>query len=123
LSLSRRQAAALTVFRRPADRADGPTFPSPWAARAFALSAAAQQRGVFTLGEWASELGNALARQPLAEALNPDAYWHAWLAALEGLLVEKGVAAAGELARLRDAWRAAAEATPHGEPIELPRQV
>ena len=46
----------------------------------------------------------------------------AWLAALERLLIAKGVASGAELRDLAEAWRAAAEATPHGQPIVLDRE-
>ena len=39
--------------------------------------------------------------------------------ALERLIAEKGVVDATTLTRYRDAWERAADATPHGEPIEL----
>jgi hypothetical protein len=42
-----------------------------------------------------------------------------WLAALEGLIVEKGAADRVALDARRAAWARAAEATPHGEPILL----
>ena len=48
-----------------------------------------------------------------------DTYYRHWLAALERIVAEKGVATRDTLARTRDAWDHAAERTPHGEPIEL----
>ncbi|MEK9720896.1 MAG: nitrile hydratase accessory protein, partial [Quisquiliibacterium sp.] len=42
-----------------------------------------------------------------------------WLAALERLLIDKGVVMPLKLTSLRQAWRAAAERTPHGQPIVL----
>ena len=54
------------------------------------------------------------------DAADPEAYWRAWLAALED---DPGARAAlptpSELLDLKEAWRRAAEATPHGQPIEL----
>ncbi len=50
----------------------------------------------------------------------PEAYWRAWLAALEEMLAQKRVATHADLADLKEAWREAAERTPHGEPIVLP---
>jgi nitrile hydratase accessory protein len=121
--LSERRPAAAAPAAETLGARDGPAFPTPWAARVFGLALAAQECGLFAAREWAEALGAALTRQPLNEALEPDAYWRAWLAALERLLAEKGVAAPGELAHFRDAWREAAAATPHGAPIELRRSL
>ena len=99
--------------------ADGPVFPAPWAARAFALAVALNERGLFTWSEWSERLGAALARSG-EDHSEPEAYWRAWLAALEAILAAKQLARAADLAVLQDAWRRAAEATPHGQPIELP---
>ena len=48
-----------------------------------------------------------------------DTYYDHWLAALERLLLDKGIAQPLALTALRQAWRVAAETTPHGEPIVL----
>jgi hypothetical protein len=81
------------------------------------MSVSLRERGVFNEGEWAQGLGAEIALGP-AEAGN-EAYFNAWLRALEKLLVAKGVATEGQLHELAEAWRAAAEATPHGQPILL----
>ncbi len=46
-------------------------------------------------------------------------YFQCWLAALEKIVVAKGAAKAGEIEGLTKAWLAAAETTPHGQPILL----
>jgi nitrile hydratase accessory protein len=101
-------------------RHDGeePSFPAPWTARSFALAIALQERGAFTAGEWAEALGAALRRSP-DDPADPETYWRAWLAALEDMLERKQVARPGDLPALQEAWRRAAETTPHGQPIEL----
>ncbi|HEX5876990.1 MAG TPA: nitrile hydratase accessory protein, partial [Actinomycetota bacterium] len=45
-----------------------------------------------------------------------------WLAALERLIADKRLSDPAELARYRDAWKRAADRTPHGTPIELEPQ-
>ncbi len=99
--------------------ADGPVFPAPWAARAFALAVALNERGVFTWDEWSRSLGPKVAVETAADPADPEAYWRAWLSALETVLADKQVAAGTDLLDLKEAWRAAAERTPHGQPIEL----
>lgn len=96
----------------------GPVFPAPWAARAFAFTLAAHERGLFTWREWTEALGREIAEGG-ADAADPEGYWRCWLSALERLIEAKAVADAGELDALREAWREAAEATPHGQPIGL----
>jgi nitrile hydratase accessory protein len=97
---------------------EAPPFDEPWQAQAFALAVSLSGRGLFTWSEWTRALGAEIAAGP-AEAGN-EAYFLAWLAALEKVLIAKGVATGGELRELAQAWRDAAEATPHGQPITLP---
>lgn len=100
---------------------DGPVFPAPWAARAFALAVSLNERGVFGWDEWSETLGPKVAEEARADPADPQAYWRAWLAALEAVLLSKGLASSADLSGLREAWREAAEHTPHGRPIELHR--
>jgi nitrile hydratase accessory protein len=96
---------------------DAPAFDEPWQAQVFALAVSLSERGLFTWSEWTRALGAEIAAGP-AEAGN-EPYFLAWLGALEKLLIAKGVASGEELRDLVEAWRAAAEATPHGRPILL----
>jgi nitrile hydratase accessory protein len=98
----------------------GPVFREPWEAQAFAIALALQQRGLFTWGEWATALGEEIKRaQRAGDPDTGDTYYRHWLATLERLVREKGVASEETLMRYRDAWDRAAERTPHGAPIEL----
>ena len=98
----------------------GPVFREPWEAQAFAMTLALYRRGLFTWPEWAAALA---AEIKLAQAAGDpdrgDTYYRHWLAALERLVAERGIADPPGLARYRDAWEHAAERTPHGIPIEL----
>jgi nitrile hydratase accessory protein len=98
----------------------GPVFREPWEAQAFAMVVALNERGLFTWSEWAAALGAEIKRAQSAG--DPDlgtTYYRHWLAALERLVAQKGVAGLDVLARYRDAWDRAADRTPHGQPIEL----
>src|SRR2546423_1312887 len=90
-------------------RADhGPVFRAPWEAQAFAMALAQNARGVFTWSEWAATLGAEIKRAQAAG--DPDTgttYYRHWLAALERIVAEKGVATGATLARYRDAWSGA----------------
>src|SRR5204863_6924086 len=100
--------------------ADGPVFGEPWEAQAFAMTLALHEQGLFTWAEWAAALGAEIANaQAAGDPDTGETYYRHWLAALERLVAEKGVATRDTLARTRDAWDHAAERTPHGEPIEL----
>ncbi len=46
-------------------------------------------------------------------------YYEAWVRALQRLLAERGLAAPEAVEATAEAWRRAAEATPHGQPIRL----
>jgi nitrile hydratase accessory protein len=111
--------AADAVPGIPRDR-EGPVFREPWEAQAFAMALALQARGVFTWGEWAAALGAEIKRaQAAGDPDTGETYYRHWLATLERILAEKGVANSTALARTRHAWEHAAERTPHGTPIEL----
>ena len=98
----------------------GPVFREPWEAQAFAIALALQQRGLFTWGEWAATLGDEIKRaQRAGDPDTGETYYRHWLATLERLVAEKGVASAETLGRYREAWDRAADRTPHGTPIEL----
>ena len=92
-----------------------PVFGEPWEAQAFALAVALHERGVFTWSEWSAALA--------AEIAGGGAtYYQHWLAALEKLVVAKGIADPAALARHHRAWERAAHRTPHGSPIRLERE-
>ena len=114
-----KNAAIIALNALPAaERA--PTFNEPWEAQAFAIAVALQRSGVFTWDEWASTLGQAI--KDAQAAGDPDAgdtYYRHWLAAVERIVEQKGIADEATLRRYGDAWGKAAERTPHGEPIEL----
>lgn len=88
-------------------------FAEPWEASAFALVVALHERGVFTWTEWADTLSTQIHAEP------DRPYYASWLAALETLVTAKGVATSQEITSTDAAWRRAAEATPHGQPILL----
>ena len=107
-----------TPFRLPSGSdADAPVFAEPWQAQAFALAVALHERGVFSWSEWAAHLSHEV-KSPDAAADGADYYQH-WVAALEALLSEKGVAGKDMVDSLAASWRRAAQATPHGSPILL----
>jgi nitrile hydratase accessory protein len=100
--------------------ADNPVFREPWEAQAFAMTLALQERGLFTAAEWSAVLGAEIKRaQAAGDPDTGETYYRNWLAALEQLIAEKGVADEKALHRYRDAWDHAADRTPHGQPIEL----
>lgn len=100
--------------------ADGPVFREPWEAQAFAMTLALYERGLFTWPEWATALATEIKRaQGAGDPDTGETYYTHWLAALERLVADKGVASMETLHRTRDAWDHACDRTPHGQPIEL----
>ena len=100
--------------------ADGPVFREPWEAQAFAMTLALYERGLFTWTEWAAALATEIKRaQNAGDPDTGETYYTHWLAALEKIVAEKGVASHETLHRYRDAWGHACDRTPHGQPIEL----
>jgi nitrile hydratase accessory protein len=99
---------------------DGPVFREPWEAHAFAMALTLHARGLFTWTEWAATLADEIRRaQSAGDPDTGETYYIHWLATLERMVSEKGVASAATLDRYRDAWDHAADRTPHGKPIEL----
>jgi nitrile hydratase accessory protein len=111
-------AAATAIPDIPRDQ-DGPVFREPWEAQAFAIAVALHARGLFTWIEWAAALAAQIKRaQAAGDEDTGETYYRHWLATLEHLVVDKGVATAATLQRYSDAWDHAADRTPHGTPIE-----
>jgi nitrile hydratase accessory protein len=99
---------------------DGPVFREPWEAQAFAMALALHERGLFTWNEWADTLAQEIGRaQASGDPDTGESYYRHWLATLERLIAEKGIATTATLQRTREAWDHAADRTPHGSPIEL----
>jgi cobaltochelatase CobN len=98
----------------------GPVFREPWQAQAFALAVRLSAQGHFTWTEWAAalaaELGAAVER---GEPDDGSEYYHHWVAALEKLVIAKGLTGEPELYERKEAWADAYRHTPHGKPVEL----
>jgi nitrile hydratase accessory protein len=78
------------------------------------------EQGHFTWKEWAARLATEIAAaKARGEHDDGSRYYLYWLTALEKLVADKGLLNAAELLARKDAWDAAARATPHGKPIEL----
>lgn len=94
-------------------------FDAPWQAKAFALCVHLEARGAFTWAEWSASLADACAGQGPDPAGSGEAYYTAWLRALENLLAARGLAAPARIDATAARWHRAARATPHGEPIRI----
>ena len=100
-----------------------PVFREALEAQAFALTLTLHERGVFAWSEWTAFLAKEIRRaQAAGDTDTGETYYHHWLAALEQIVVAKGLTTSAVLALYRDAWDAAAHRTPHGKPIELAPQ-
>jgi nitrile hydratase accessory protein len=112
-------SAAEPVVPIPRGPDGAPVFEAPWQAQAFAMTLVLHERGLFTWPEWVSTLAAEIAGGQPGDDADGSAYYRHWLAAIERLVVGKGVATSGHLDARRDAWDRAAHATPHGQPILL----
>jgi len=100
--------------------AGGPVFAEPWQAQAFALAVRLSEEGHFTWKEWAETLAGEL--RAAADRGEPDdgsRYYEHWLAALERLVVKKGLSDSAAMLARKEAWADAYRHTPHGKPVEL----
>jgi nitrile hydratase accessory protein len=93
--------------------AEGPPFTEPWQAQAFALAVQLHARGAFSWPEWSQVFAGELASSPDAD------YYDCWVAALERLTSDRGLASVEALGARKEAWAEAYRRTPHGQPVEL----
>lgn len=77
---------------------EDPAFAADWEARVFALNTALLRAGIYALDEFR----DAVERMPPVQYLEAS-YYRRWLAAIQVLLVEKGVVAADDLVTPEDA--------------------
>src|SRR5438105_7909811 len=103
---ARRATGAVTSIPRDDD---GPVFRAPWEPQAFATALALYDRGLFTWPEWAAVLAAEIRRaQAAGDPDTGETYYHHWLAALERMVAEKGLADPAALSRYHEAWERAA---------------
>lgn len=100
--------------------AEGPVFREPWQAQAFALAVKLSELGYFTWKEWAAVLAEELkAAAARGEPDDGSRYYQHWLAALERLVIAKGLSDSATMLARKDAWADAYRRTPHGKAVEL----
>ena len=108
---------------RPLAAADGePAFEETWQAQVLAIADTLVQQGLFSAGAWSEALGAALREAEAAGAKDTqETYYRAALAALETLIAEHSDIDRRAMLGKREAWEQAYLSTPHGQPVELPR--
>jgi nitrile hydratase accessory protein len=117
-------AANCTALPRLPRDESGPVFSEPWQAQAFALALRLSAEGHFTWKEWAATLAEELkADAARGEPDDGSRYYQCWLAALERLVVTKGLSDPIALAARKEAWADAYRHTPHGKPVELENEI
>ena len=92
---------------------DEPVFAEPWEAQAFAMVVDLHARGAFAWDDWAAMLS-----AEIHSGVERSYYEH-WLAALEKIVAQKGLASEAALQARKQDWQEAAARTPHGQPIAL----
>ncbi len=96
-------------------------FAEPWQAQAFALAVKLSEQGHFTWKEWAGALAGELeTAEASGEPDDGSQYYHHWVAALERLVMAKGLTDSPALLARKEAWADAYRRTPHGKPVALP---
>jgi nitrile hydratase accessory protein len=94
---NQRAAELATLPLLPRDER-GPVFEEPWQAQAFAVVVELIDAGLITRKEWASRLAATLkAAEDRGEYDTGLRYYDHWLAALESLVIDKGIAGLDEL--------------------------
>lgn len=107
------------LLRLPRDEG-GPVFAEPWQAQAFALAVKLSEQGHFTWKEWAAALADELKSVvDRGERDDGSHYYEHWLAALERLVIARGLSDPAAMFARKEAWADAYRHTPHGKPVEL----
>ena len=102
----------------------GPVFAEPWQATAFALAVRLSADGHFSWQEWTITLADELKRaSDRGDPGDGSRYYDHWLAALERLVVAKGLSDQATLLARKAAWADAYRHTPHGQPVALADEV
>jgi nitrile hydratase accessory protein len=102
-------------------RRDGePIFAEPWQAEIMALAAKLLEGKRFTAAQWSATLGGEIRHAAdHGGSDDPATYYACAVRALERLTISAALVGVEELARMKDAWIRAYEATPHGQPVTL----
>lgn len=99
---------------------DGPVFREPWEAQAFAMVLDLYDKGLLSWPEWVRLLSAEIAAARVCgEADLGTTYYRHWLAALEKLVVVKGLISTDELAVRKEQWSEADHHRGFGEPIVI----
>ncbi len=112
--------ADLAIPVRYGESGNEPVFTEPWHAQLTAITVTLSQAGHFTWPEWTARFGEVL-KQASEDGAPKDgsAYYDVWLSALEGLLIDRGLASETGLADLKQSWTQAYLETPHGQPVKI----
>jgi nitrile hydratase accessory protein len=103
----------------PADD-NGPVFAEPWQAQAFALAVQLSAQGHFTWREWTTALAAEIKAAASADARDDGSrYYLHWLAALERVVMERGLTEHDALRQRKDEWAEAYRRAPHGASVQL----
>jgi nitrile hydratase accessory protein len=86
---------------------DGPVFAEPWQAQVFAIVVQLTERGELSWQDWAACLGAQFKQaEQHGDVRTGETYYHHWLNALEGLLIEREFTRPADLAAERETIRA-----------------
>lgn len=95
-------------------------FTEPWQAEALALVVALQEAGRISPDDWSATLSEEIENAPSAgNPVDGTADHIHVLAALERLILARGLLGAEELGRRRNEWEEAYHLTLHGQPVVL----
>ena len=113
-------AAAGGQMPLPAPQAERLVFAEPWQAHAFAMTLLLHAKGLFSWNEWANALAQEIgATKASGQPDDGSTYYLHWLNTLEKMLLDRRITTPDQIHTLEHAWEAAAQRTPHGEPIVL----
>ncbi|WP_027802715.1 nitrile hydratase accessory protein [Paraburkholderia dilworthii] len=99
---------------------EGPSFDEPWQAQAFSIVVQLSKVGAFTWKEWVDVFSTEIREHPAGSRESTNtAYYRQWMAALETIVAQRGLATSEDVETRKEMWRQAYIHTPHGEPVRL----
>ena len=98
---------------------DFKTFEKPWHGQIFAITVSLSENKLFEWREFSKALANQIKIDKTEKQNSEDDYFFSWIKALENLIINKKIVDKKNLKQIKENWKDAFLATPHGNPVRI----